>query len=242
MNWNKCDKSNATLTGVNLSGAHLGWTNFEHSNLNTANLSNIKLDPPRVGGKGGSGDGEHVGTNFQFAILTGTRVDGADLHRAHFHGVVSGGLSGTPLSLPANWRIVNGFLIGPGAYLGYANLKHAVLDGANLQGANLKFAELAHASLTGVISGGITTTPLSLPADWRIANGFLVGPGSNLTGANLTGADLAGAHLAGAQLMNANLTGANLAGAQLGGAKNWLHATRTGATFSAATTCPNNLK
>ena len=42
--------------------------------------------------------------------------------------------------------------------------------------------------------------------------------------------------------MNATLTGANLAGAHLGGAQDWLNVTKTGAIFSTATTCPNNLK
>ena len=306
VNWNTCDKSNGTLTGVNLSAASLGWTNFKHANLSNTNLSYTKLDPPSgTGGAGGASEGSHRGTNFDSTILTGARVNGADLKWAEFHGVVSGGITGTPLSLPANWRIVNGFLIGPasnltdadltsanltgahfhnanltnarlsgasmtgvvsggitttplslptnwrivhgfligpGAYLGYANLNHAVLDGFNLHGANLHAAVLAHAHLAGVISGGITTTPLSLPTNWRIVHGFLIGPGSNLTGANLTGANLVGAHLGGAKLMNATLTGANLAGAHLGGAQDWLNVTKTGAIFSTATTCPNNLK
>jgi hypothetical protein len=49
-----------------------------------------------------------------------------------------------------------------------------------------------------------------LPANWILRNGYLIGPGANLTSASLTSANLAGA-----VLTNANLTGANLTNAVL---------------------------
>ena len=71
---------------------------------------------------------------------------------------------------------------------------------ADLNGVNLTGADLTGAVLTGVTSGSITGTPF-LPAGFALtANGYLVGPGANLTDADLTGADLNGVNLTGAVL------------------------------------------
>lgn len=95
------------------------------------------------------------------------------------------------------------------------NMTAADLTGANLEDANLTNADLTYADLTGVISGGITGTPFALPTGWTLVNGYLVGPGANLTGADLSNANLENANLLGANLTNANLTWANLADANL---------------------------
>jgi alpha-tubulin suppressor-like RCC1 family protein/uncharacterized protein YjbI with pentapeptide repeats len=52
-----------------------------------------------------------------------------------------------------------------------------------------------------------------------LINGYLVGPGANLSGANLTGANLSGVNLTGANLTNANLSGTDLTGAILTGVR-----------------------
>ncbi|MDA7525128.1 pentapeptide repeat-containing protein, partial [Verrucomicrobia bacterium] len=51
--------------------------------------------------------------------------------------------------------------------------------------------------------------------DYKIAGGYIVGPGVDLKGADLSGADLSGANLSKAALNASNLTGANLTGARL---------------------------
>jgi uncharacterized protein YjbI with pentapeptide repeats len=92
-----------------------------------------------------------------------------------------------------------------------------------LTGANLTRTVLAGASLSGVISGGTTGTPASLPEGWVLSVGYLIGPGAFLSGAFLSGANLSGANLSGANLSGANLTNANLAGVM----------------WDFTTTCPN---
>ena len=69
--------------------------------------------------------------------------------------------------------------------------------------------------MTGVISGGITTVPAQFPLEFSIVDGYLAGPGANLSGANLSGEDLAGVDYSKIDLDGANLSGADLSGADL---------------------------
>ena len=113
-----------------------------------------------------------------------------NLTDADVAGVTSGGITGTPASLPVYWGLVRGYLLGSGA----------VLEGADLSGANLKDLYLLNANLT----------------DANLSNADLAGTYldyAELNGANLTGADLADAVLDGANLTGANAAGANFAGA-----------------------------
>ena len=114
-----------------------------------------------------------------------------------------------------------------GVNLTGANLTDANLTSADVNGVNLNGADLTNAVLTGVQSGSVTGTPAALPTNWQLVNGYLLGPGANLTNAVLTGANLANADLA-----NANFTGANLNTAIAGGAN------FTSAIW-ANTTCPD---
>ena len=75
---------------------------------------------------------------------------------------------------------VNGYEIGPSAYLWGANLA-----GANLEWANLKRADLYSANLEGANLGGAHLEGADLYS-------------ANLEGANLEGANLEGAYLKGA--------------------------------------------
>ena len=100
------------------------------------------------------------------ANLSNLDLNGVDLSNAILTGVQSGGITGTPSHLPANWQLIDGYLIGPGANLigadltgkdlTDADLSSVNLAGANLTGANLDGANLATAVLIGVQSGGIT--------------------------------------------------------------------------------------
>jgi uncharacterized protein YjbI with pentapeptide repeats len=102
--------------------------------------------------------------------------------------------------------------------------------------------DLSDAILTTVVSGGITGTPGSLPTNWELLDGYLIGPGTNLTDDNLQNADLAGVDLANADLTGAILTGADLAGANLAGVL-WSDTTCPDGTNSDndGETCVNNL-
>jgi len=81
----------------------------------------------------------------------------------------------------------------------------------------------------GVRSGRILGVPNSLPGGWSIYSGYLIGPGTDLSGVNMSGqslvglnlrsANLSGINLSGTDLTSADLTAANLTGANLTGAK-----------------------
>jgi uncharacterized protein YjbI with pentapeptide repeats len=157
-----------------------------------------------------------AGAHLQFADL-----DGPDLTGANLIDVSSGGITGTPASLPTDWQLIDGYLIGPDAYLANADLQNADLDGADLTGA----------IFTDVSSGGITGTPASLPTDWQLIDGYLIGPGANLSGADLSGADLSNADLSGMNFSDADLTGVNFFGTDLSGG-NFSGADLSGESFS----------
>ena len=245
-NFNGANLSKADLTGATLSSAKLNLANLSGADLTNSSLSN----------------GDFTGTNLTKATLTGANLSGAKLAGATLTNVISGFLTGTPASLPTGWTIVGGYLRGPGStYKGLdftgadlrnqnfvganlinANFTNADLGGANLTGAKLTGANLSGTKfsettlLEGVISGGITGTPVSLPSTypgscwgglphtqancrldqrryWTLINGYLVGPQANLKNANLAGADLRAADLNDIP----NLTGADLVGANVSG-------------------------
>ena len=122
---------------------------------------------------------------------------GNDLSNAVLYGVSSGGIESTPGGLPDEWELVNGYLIGPQANLANAALSGADLSGDLLGGANLTGADLSNANLEGC-PGGVIGIPASLPTNWKVLDGYLVGPGANLANAALPGADLSGDELSGA--------------------------------------------
>jgi uncharacterized protein YjbI with pentapeptide repeats len=217
----------ADLTGADLSGANLTTTNVEQANLSDADLTDATIDK----------------TYFRYANLSSANFTGATMT-----GVSSGVITASPApTLPADWLLTDGYLVGPGAVLDSAalsdadlasadltgaqlleaDLSGANLDGADFTNANLSEANLADvdvdnanltsATLTEVASGGITGTTTMLPADWQLRSGYLAGPSANLQGDNASGADLSGTDLAGASFYGTNLTGANLSGANLTG-------------------------
>jgi uncharacterized protein YjbI with pentapeptide repeats len=92
----------ADLQGANLSGDILG-TNGEHVNLGAANLIGANLSNTSANF-----------VNFGGANLTDANLNTAVLPSAILTNVISGGITGTPTTLPAGWTLVNGVLIPPG--------------------------------------------------------------------------------------------------------------------------------
>jgi hypothetical protein len=106
---------------------------------------------------------------------------------------------------------------------------------------------LTEAVLAGVQSGGITGTPVALPANWQLVDAYLVGPDADLAGAdedgiNPSNVDHSGASLTNAQFVGANLTEANLSSGNLTEAS-LQYSTATDANVASATwsntTCPD---
>ncbi|HXS63926.1 MAG TPA: pentapeptide repeat-containing protein [Streptosporangiaceae bacterium] len=252
VDWSGCDLTNANLNSADLVGADLSQAELPGADLEHADLVDVTLDQANLSG----------------AALAAASLQGTSMFGVNLAGAESGFITGTPVSLPVGWRLIDGYLVGAGADLSSAGLQDADLSGANLTGVTLTHASLSGANLTdatlttadingaffdgatltGVISGGITGTPETLPSDWILATsrtqgGFLAGPGANLAGddlieVNFGSVDLAGADLAGATatgLPGANLTGANLTGAVIHGSlygANLTDANLTGADLS----------
>ena len=84
----------ANLTGANLTRADLIDANLEGANLEGANLSNADL----------------TRANLKYANLTGAKLAFANLTDAILEGVQSDNISGSPISLPDGWSLVDGTL------------------------------------------------------------------------------------------------------------------------------------
>ena len=99
-----------------------------------------------------------------------------------------------------------------GADLTGANFTGARLDGSTFTGAVmdgtlLGASLLSSISSPGIRSGGIIGTPAALPTGMKLIDGYLVGPGSNLSGEDLSGSTIVGVDLTGARLQGVVLTG-----------------------------------
>jgi uncharacterized protein YjbI with pentapeptide repeats len=224
------------LDGADLASVNLAGIDFEDATFNGADLANANLT-------GASVDGD----------LAGTNLSGTDLTDAYLVGVSSGGITGTPSALPANWQLMDGYLFGPSAQVTQANLTGVNLAGADLSGINLSGTNLTDADMSGadlanaglglttltganlsgadlanLTSWSITGTPAALPQNWTLRSGYLFGPQAGLYGMDLSGIDLSGLDLASANLQSSNLTGANLSGA------NFRSANLTAATIAGA--------
>jgi len=250
--------SGVTLTNANLTDVQLQGVNMTGDLVTGAVLTGADLSDANLTGADFSGDtvpGGFSGANLTDANLSNTTIgsgvknvnlSSADFTGASFSaGLESGGIAGQPTALPANWELLDGYLIGPAANLDAANLSDADLSGADLTGANLTSstltganvagATLASATLTLVTSGSLSGTPASLPADWLLRYGYLLGPQANVSQADFSGADLTDADLTGASLENDNLHAATLTGVNLTGA------VLTGVESGGLTTTPASL-
>ncbi len=166
----------ADFTGANLTGADLTYTqgspNFTDADLTNVVTSGVFPDaqalPPNTG--------YNVSAAFTDADLSGATLTGADLSAvstASCTGLRSGGIVGTPTTLPLGWTLRSGFLVCSGANLTGADLSgqdlsgmyltNIDLTGADLTGADLTSSSLGGASLDGTALAGRTSPPPTSP-------------------------------------------------------------------------------
>lgn len=222
------DFTNLDLSGTNLTDANLLGVRFQNTTPGPIDgIPILDFDWKLINLKIGSsihryiiGPGMNLssmdlsGQNLTNMNLTNTNLEQTILSNAILRNVSSGGIIGTPASLPSGWVLLRGYLIGPTANLSGANLQRANLTNMNLRQSNLSTsnltgADLTGVDLTGVRSGGIQGTPI-LPVGWRIVNGYLIGPGADVTDTDLSGADLSGIDLSGTKFSRSNLTNVDL--------------------------------
>ena len=158
--WSDCNLSLANFRGDNFSGV----------DLDDATLSGAAFDGVFFQGS------NLVGANFTGASVTDAYFTNTDLAGDVFTGtsfddIGSGGVTGTPATaLPADWALAGGYLFGPTANLG----------SANLGGLDLSTYDLADAAFWNVSSGGTTGTP-TLPSDVELVpGGYLIAPEADL--------------------------------------------------------------
>lgn len=162
------DLNGATFVRLNLAGCDFTGTDLSGSTFTGGTFTDTKF----------------ISADLTNATFTSGDINGANFSGSTLTGVKSTSFFGTPL-LPAEWKLIAGSLVGPGANLVGINFVRKDMSGANLDNADLTLA-----ILTGVKSGSITGTPKALPAFWILQNGYLIGSGADLTGADLTGANL----------------------------------------------------
>lgn len=99
----------------------------------------------------------------------------------------------------------------PSIALSGLDLSNVDLRGVDLSNTDLSGTQFTNARLTGVRSGGVTGDPDFGDPDfgdpdfsfgWRLTNGYIVGPGVDLSGADLTGIDLSSDMLLGVESGN----------------------------------------
>ena len=246
----KADLNGTSFEGVdfrnqNIDGIYFAAAHFLNSDFSDMDLSN---------------------TTITSAIFVNTKFDGTKLGNNDLHMVCAAGVIGTPDSLPANWKLRSGFLIGPGANLTTQDMTNVNFTGLDLTGAALSASNLTNANLSGVdlsktsiedvnvsranlqntnltglslrgwIAANVTGEPIGLNPDWQSLNGYLLGPGANLSTVNFSGVDLRNAKLKDVNFIYANLSGANLAGVDLSGVN------MTGVNLNGANLTGSNLK
>ena len=262
--WVNTVLDDANLTGVNFYSSYMAGASFKGANLTGANFANVNLDGADLSGANLTGvissnthgtpaalpagwvlvGGFLVGptADLRGANLSGLDLTDIDLSNARLDGVRSGGVVGTPSSLPAHWGLLGGYFFGPGADLSGARLDGldiwAVdLTGATLTGASINQTSINNSNLVGIKSGGLVGKFQQVTGA-RVQNGYILVPTANLAGAdlrntdlshlNLDQADLSGALLRGADISNSSMTGADLTGADFTSANlshSWLRET-----------------
>jgi uncharacterized protein YjbI with pentapeptide repeats len=237
VDWSGCRLIGADLSRADLSGANLSRADLEQANLTGSNLSDADLTGAAIDN-----------SKFADTDVAGANLSGTNLGDTYLAGVSSGDIIGKPSALPVNWRLIDGYLIGPNAQLRDANLTGADLTGADLTGANLHLtdftgsnltdadlaganlssaglgqttltgANLSGADLVKLVSWSIIGIPAALPQHWTLRNGYLFGPQVFLDLVDLSGQNLAGLDLAGAFLEGCNLTSVDLSDTNFTGA------------------------
>jgi uncharacterized protein YjbI with pentapeptide repeats len=204
----------AILNGANLSGGNILGVDISNTNLTDANFYDVKSGQvtgiPNLSSEYKVINGYLVGPNVDLSgvdlsgvdltnmNIMGANVNGTKLSFTNLNNLTSGQLRGTAV-LNSNYRLLNGYIVGPNVNLMGADLTNVNLSMLNLNGTNLE-----NTIFKNVQSGSITGIPL-FSSNYKLLNGYLVGPEVDLSGANLERQNLNKMNLLGANFTNANL-------------------------------------
>jgi uncharacterized protein YjbI with pentapeptide repeats/alpha-tubulin suppressor-like RCC1 family protein len=177
-----CNFTSARLVGVDLSGTILTNATFTGVVSGGITNGNFALQIPSgysirggyIIGSGVSLVGANlVGIDLSNANISNVDISGANLTNAVITNVTTGGtlLNASFATLPSGYVSVNGYFIGPYSKLDSANLSNANLSNANLYGSIVSNANFSSSNLSGLASGGLIGTPLTLPSGYSMAFG-----------------------------------------------------------------------
>jgi len=180
----KADLSGGDLTNIDISDAQLTDVNFY--NVRSGNTKGTPVLSSVYTMRNGYLLGPYVnistldfsGVNLSNISLYDANVNDTDFRYSNLSGLSTGNLRGIPI-LPSDYKLLNGYIVGPNV-----NLRNANLSNTNLYGMNLDGTDLQNAIFTEVSSGGIAGTPL-LSSNYRLMRGYIVGRQTKLIGANL---------------------------------------------------------
>ena len=188
--------SNLQLTRVNFESAKLSKANLTNTNFKNANLKKADL--------GGS-------------LMKETNLIEADLRGADLTGITSENIVDGNTQLPEFYKIIKKHLVGPSVKLDNidfegvdfrgTSLQEARLLGANLKGANLTGVNLSDAYLNNVTSGNITPSDATISDEYRILNGYIIGPAVNIEGEEIGSGTLSNVDFNIIKIAGANLSG-----------------------------------
>jgi uncharacterized protein YjbI with pentapeptide repeats/alpha-tubulin suppressor-like RCC1 family protein len=167
---NNTTYSSITMQAADLSNCNITGSTFTSCDFSGVNLYGVTID---------------ASTNLSTCTLTNLR---------------SGGITGTTAQLPANYTIMNGYIVGPYVNLSGADLSNLDFSGVNFTGANFTGAVLTGANLTNTNFTGANFTNVNMDV-------------ANVNGANFTNVNFTSAYLAHMNFSNANITNANFTNA-----------------------------
>jgi uncharacterized protein YjbI with pentapeptide repeats len=205
------DLSGINLRACDLSGANFTGASFTNNDVTTANFTNAVFS----------------GVTSQ-GLVPATAAITAPATTPVFAGT------------SANYTLRGGFIVGPavalaGKNLTGVNLASTILTAANFTSANmtnavLTAADISGAAFTGATFAGIRSGQIvspaqgaaaaatTLPANFQLRGGFILGPTCNLSADNLTDVDASGTNLANAVITSAtNFSNTLIVGATITG-------------------------
>lgn len=214
--------SSSTLTSVNFTGCTFYSTDIAGSNLSNSTLTNLyssgvatNVNTQLPSGYTISSTGGYIlGPNINFSSRTYTST-------SDFGSKTLTGINFSSSTLTSNNMSSSNFSQSnfTGTNLGNVNFSSSNLTNCTFTNAYLYYTNFTGATMTGVTSGGITTTAgLTLPSGYQIRNGYIIGAGVNVSGANLRSVNLASTNLSNVNFSSVDLSGATLTNSTLSGA------------------------
>lgn len=218
------DLTGCSYVGIDLSGYDLSNTNLADTDLTNTNLSGANLTGVRSGGIKGTPSALPTnwvlingylfgpGANLYATSLQDLNLSNLNLAEAEIWGAVWTNVNLRNVNLRgANFsgaRLTN-------LNLEYADLTDATLSYANLFNPNISDANFTNVNAYLLSARSVQGTAAHLPTDWKMAQGFLIGPGANLSSAVLNNIDFRQMKIDGASFRYAGIYDSNFNGMDL---------------------------